>query len=546
MLTLVEDLEADLRSANSLLIVGSGVSIAATGGHPTASWNGLLLDGIAYCVEKMRSLSANEAAALRHQLAHDDVAERIQVAHTVQQKLGADLLRWLTEAIGTLPIKDRAVLDAVHAIGTRIATTNYDGLLEHGRDLAPIRVTDPNKTLQFLRGTRNGILHLHGYWDDEPPSVVLGTESYERLVSNEVAQFLQRAIAARYTVVFVGCGDGMSDPNLGPLLRWMSEALRETIFRNYVLCRDQDVDPLRAHGLDAIRYVSYGGRYEDLETFLRLLRTDSSISVQKPEQAVITDEIGPSSTTAAARQKSQVSGRKPSGRWRLMRLPLIALVIVALGTTGWGLYKYMIKTPIGDPPASSTTTTKNFADGTTQGTPGDLFSRYNATLVPESRLRLPPVDMAQQLCIVSALKRAEDIGGRLDIPNLRQSLNQCAATSKPPRGPSRIIASVQALLNERARSSGCPLEPLDIDGIIGFRTTDAIQIYSKCDASPLREIERLDTLGDYATLGDYVTSESASSMREDDQRGRNGRALLKDCVSPRQAAPRFIDCARLK
>jgi ankyrin repeat protein/predicted Ser/Thr protein kinase len=211
---------------------------------------------------------------------------------------------------------------------------------------------------------------------------------------------------------------------------------------------------------------------------------------------------------AAASQRS-VRRPKPSGRWRSMLLPLIVLFIV-LGTGGWVLSN-MFDTLIGDPPASSTTTTKNVPYGeTTQGAPRDLFSRYNATLDrPESRLPLPPVDMAQQLCIVSALNRAESSDGRLDFWDLRYFLNRCAATSRPPRGPSPIIASVQALLNERAGRFGCPrLEPpLDVDGIRGIRTADVLQGYIQCGASPLRQIERLETLGDYASVGIYLVHE---------------------------------------
>lgn len=282
MSTLIDDLRRDLRSGNSLLIVGSGVSIAATAGERCASWDGLLLDGIEHCVEKKRSLTHEEGDVLRDRLKKADVAGRIDVAQTVQQKLGLDLRRWLRGTVGSLVPVKRGVLDAVHAIGARIATTNYDGLLEYGSSIDPIVLTDSDDTIEFLRESGASVLHLHGHWR-RPDSVVLGVDSYEHLISNDVAQRIQQAMVVHHTIVFIGCGDGISDPNIGPLLRWTSRALGDTRYRNYVLCRSQDIESLKAHGVEALWYVPYGDRYEQLEEFLRELKKAPSPVVVQTE-----------------------------------------------------------------------------------------------------------------------------------------------------------------------------------------------------------------------------------------------------------------------
>lgn len=127
---------------------------------------------------------------------------------------------------------------------------------------------------------------------------------------------------------------------------------------------------------------------------------------------------------------------------------------------------------------------------------------------PDSSPPLAPVDYALNLCIATALRRAETIDGKLDIPYLRNSLNECAPTGKPPQAPSPIIASVQALLTENAHSRSCPgLEPLHVDGVRGPKTTFALQRYIDCHAKTLSAIERFETLGDYATVGIYLVHE---------------------------------------
>lgn len=48
---LVEDLRGELARGRVIVLVGAGVSAAATGGAPVASWTGLLKDGVARCEE---------------------------------------------------------------------------------------------------------------------------------------------------------------------------------------------------------------------------------------------------------------------------------------------------------------------------------------------------------------------------------------------------------------------------------------------------------------------------------------------------------------
>ncbi|KAH9216439.1 hypothetical protein DL95DRAFT_387779, partial [Leptodontidium sp. 2 PMI_412] len=65
------------------------------------------------------------------------------------------------------------------------------------------------------------------------------------------------------TVLFVGCGSGLEDPNFGPLLKWFQERHRNIPNRHCILLRDDD--PLDVSPLTRIRV---GPAYENVDSFL--------------------------------------------------------------------------------------------------------------------------------------------------------------------------------------------------------------------------------------------------------------------------------------
>jgi hypothetical protein len=70
--TQLDDLREELAARQAVVIVGAGVSVAATGRAPTASWVGLL-DGVAYCEALLGpSLPDGWAGRRRAQLASGD------------------------------------------------------------------------------------------------------------------------------------------------------------------------------------------------------------------------------------------------------------------------------------------------------------------------------------------------------------------------------------------------------------------------------------------------------------------------------------------
>jgi tetratricopeptide (TPR) repeat protein len=258
---LLGDLRKELAAGNVLVVVGTGVSIQASGGDPRAGWDGLILDGIEYCL-KRALLDDASGEALRGDLR---AGKRLEVAERITAVLDqGDLRRWLEESAGALPLRNPEIIEAIHSIGAPLATTNYDDLLSRGRDARPVSWTDPALALQVVRDGRAGVLHFHGCYD-VPSSVILGTRSYQKILEERGAQALQQAVAAMQTLLFIGCGDGLSDPNFGSLLKWSAEAFPGSIYSHYSLCSEGEARPAATR----LKFIEYGDRYEDLAPFLR-------------------------------------------------------------------------------------------------------------------------------------------------------------------------------------------------------------------------------------------------------------------------------------
>lgn len=143
-----------------------------------------------------------------------DVAEK--VSETLGAPDGGEFRRWLQKSVGTLEMRHREIIDTIHDLGVPVGTTNYDDLLTRGRGIEAVSWTDRPAAHEVIRGDRQGVLHFHGHYDD-PPSVVLGVRSYQKLLESRGAQAIQQAVVASRTLLFVGCGDGLSDPNFGAM-----------------------------------------------------------------------------------------------------------------------------------------------------------------------------------------------------------------------------------------------------------------------------------------------------------------------------------------
>jgi tetratricopeptide (TPR) repeat protein len=277
---LVDDLRQEIEKGRVLVVVGTGVSLAATGGASVASWQGLLKDGVERCQE-LRGLSTSKADALRADIESGDLTRLLSAASEVRALLGSpdagEVRRWLRDSVGALRVKNREVLEAIRDLGLPIATTNYDDLLEEVTDLRPITWQEGDRVIRVIEGEEEAIVHLHGHWADLD-SVILDRASYDGIRQHDLAQTVLRGLRTFKTLLFIGCGEGLADPNFGALLEWAREVFRDMEGRHYRLCKEDEVDTLRGrHQEDHLLPISYGPSHGDLAGFLRTLRPHKSV-----------------------------------------------------------------------------------------------------------------------------------------------------------------------------------------------------------------------------------------------------------------------------
>jgi hypothetical protein len=283
-MSLFETLRDDVATGHALVIVGTGVSIAVSGGAESASWGGLLRSGIDYAAEMNLSLPEGWKAGAIADLEMAEGGLRngfITLADKVTAALGGaggmNYRAWLRAELEPLPVANAALAEAVVGLGLPIATTNYDGLLEKVSDREHCTWRDPGRIQRVLSGRDDAILHLHGHWA-EPDSIILGSASYSKVADDLGARAIREAIAATRSLLFIGMGAGVDDPTFSTLRIWITSALTGTEVRSYRLCLDSEAAQLAVlHADEPLTPVPYGQEHSDLHDFLKALAPASSI-----------------------------------------------------------------------------------------------------------------------------------------------------------------------------------------------------------------------------------------------------------------------------
>lgn len=352
-MNLEDDLRQILREkpTSVIWVVGTGVTQGALRGtvsEPYASWDGLLRSGLRR-IHDLGKISADELTTYERLLDHGNPTSWLLVAETIAQALGApasgEFRRWLRETVGEFEkhLADRAVLDALadhHRHGCMLATTNYDFLLEHVTGLQAATWRNPADVERALRGDEPQVLHLHGAWR-WTDSVVLGIRSYDDIVRDAHAQAVLTTLRTDRTFVFVGCGAGLRDPNLGAFLKWTAAVYARSEYRHFRLCRDAEVDTLKREHPDEQRIfpLSYGLDHAALAPFLRSLLPSGSHVGATPEP-IRTPTIEALSTSRSSTPASAPSpSPAPASRWDVA---LCALFVGAF--TNNELYAFLVHT----------------------------------------------------------------------------------------------------------------------------------------------------------------------------------------------------------
>jgi len=267
-----------LRNKKLVIIVGAGITLSAT--YPSAqriTWTGLINDGLDYLEHE--GFVAEDDMELSHYRKvlqeNANIRAVLRACGYLKDELdyNKQFSTWLNSVFGSLhdEVRHPEVLETLrlfHQKGAKLMTTNYDELLEHHCNLQRIRLSIPEDVRKYEQGTLDGVFHVHGSYQD-PQEVVLDPISYDRVkISNDV-QSLLKTFFGHNTVLFVGCGTGLEDPNFNALLDWASSREENIPNHHYILAREED--NLRKNPLVTLRY---GMNHEDLVAYLNALLED--------------------------------------------------------------------------------------------------------------------------------------------------------------------------------------------------------------------------------------------------------------------------------
>jgi hypothetical protein len=166
---------------------------------------------------------------------------------------------------------------------------------------------DQDKVQRVLTDDEPGIVHLHG-WFESPESVVLDIRSYERVINDEFMRVTLQATAYSNSIVFIGFGSGLDDPNFSRFRLWIRDVLSNVSNRHYRLCRNDEIPQLvNDHKADSsLRVVPFGAHHDELAMYLR------SLAPEKTGLGVALHSAQASPPVAAVAEQQAVSSVAPA------------------------------------------------------------------------------------------------------------------------------------------------------------------------------------------------------------------------------------------
>ena|SRR6185312_3559536 len=119
-----------------------------------------------------------------------------------------------------------------------------------------------------------------------------------------------------WSLLFVGCGDGLADPNFEQFLEWMGTVLEGARHRHFRLERAADSARRQEWHTDRghrVRVLSYGESYDDLPSFIKGLRPAAPMELVSPDVALPSASPAVRPTLSAGEYiRLQEKGRKRS------------------------------------------------------------------------------------------------------------------------------------------------------------------------------------------------------------------------------------------
>lgn len=241
-----------------IFLCGAGLSVSL--GDHAKGWVGWLKEGKAY-------LSDVEAEELDRRFGSYSASELIDAASFLIEALrkNGNYTAYMDSTIGSLRVQNKKLANALALFvrcGDYFATTNYDKLLEEVTGLGYYTYNMPGKIVQMLSGQAEmSVIHLHGIYDaaTNTDDIVADQKQYEDVITNQGAQFIQNLIST-CTLVILGCGATVDDPNLKGFMSFASKQLHLNIPYFYLHKAGDDLSDLGPNVIP----VCYGMEYSDL------------------------------------------------------------------------------------------------------------------------------------------------------------------------------------------------------------------------------------------------------------------------------------------
>jgi SIR2-like domain len=261
--------------------VGTGATIAVLPDNPFARWDGLLEDGIRRCAQLGQPEEWAESTVTR--LRSGDLITYLAVADEVSRRLAksGEWHDWIKRTVGTLTVGDGSAMHkAICSLNRIVLTTNYDLLLEEASGHKSLHWKKYDEVREVINGdVGRAVIHLHGV-ATSPASVILGSWQYQTLKNDITAQFWQDVLLSR-RLLFIGCGSGLNDPNIGSALEYVqfllnppsrsarSQSESNEPHEHYILVRGRELGAAWEKFSESNIYpVAFGPEYADLKQFL--------------------------------------------------------------------------------------------------------------------------------------------------------------------------------------------------------------------------------------------------------------------------------------
>lgn len=294
MSLLLDDLQRELGQGRVALVVSSNLTSRLTGGAQTASWQGMLLEGLSRCPGDEKWRGRQRAA-----LGEGELAEKRSAASQICKKLGAPMNgeygAWLRGSLESLKLAEdaRALIKLLQGLDVVLLTTGVDSLLSKELGVPAISWLDQSDIERLLRNEGRAVLHLFGHSSDLG-SVVLGdNEEHERSLRS-----LLPLLTMNFTLVLVQLDDGPDDPSFDHLVTLLCEhqrspARKESEYRQYWLGSAAKYDQHRTQ-LEEARIQFLPGaetlvNLVDLLASIRPLNDDGSPRLAPPTYMVQLD-----------------------------------------------------------------------------------------------------------------------------------------------------------------------------------------------------------------------------------------------------------------